>query len=706
MNDNEKETLRKYYLDNEMSELKKIANPIIKQRNFPMMEHDDLYSDAMKVVEESLASYDENRNCSFKTFLVGNIKRSFYDYRKKGNQWKRRNLETENGKLKKDENGYTIPIQNVSLDVETEDGISLAEKIPYIDNNTDEELSDNAQEYLKSLSPTQREIASLIMDGYQLKDIQKMLDISDKRWNKTVADMRSFSKKNIIRKDTTIKEDKHMVLANTTQTFEKSKNTDLSIGSIIKKMNKQTIRFDHPLQRESDQWTSIMQSNLISDILQGNPIPALVFAEEIINYIPIIWDLDGKQRCTTAQKFFEDGFKISKKVRRNIITYSEILKDKNGVNILDENGNLQCEIKKFDIIGKKYSDLPEELQEKFVDYSFKITKYLNCSKEDIAYHIARYNEGRAMTAQQKGIIELGEHFALSAKQISAMPLFKELSSFTTKETKNGTSDRVVVESVMLINFKDDWKKDQSVMCEYVKNNANDDMFDEVEDLIDCLENIHNDEFYELFDSKNTFLWLAAFRNFKELTNYEVDDTKFADFLIEFNKTLQYKEVNGESFYDLCIDKETGKNRATKDKYIVLPKFNKLLYLMKEFLGIEDNDALSNEENVENDVCDNTQNSVQKIENNILEGIEQEDIEFYETMIEDVLPSNSELAQKAHDELVKLIDYSCEKDYDMALEKWLKTIDKSVLISNNNTENYNNMKKLFIEYMLNQEKNVA
>lgn len=706
MNDNEKETLRKYYLDNEMSELKKIANPIIKQRNFPMMEHDDLYSDAMKVVEESLASYDENRNCSFKTFLVGNIKRSFYDYRKKGNQWKRRNLETENGKLKKDENGYTIPIQNVSLDVETEDGISLAEKIPYIDNNTDEELSDNAQEYLKSLSPTQREIASLIMDGYQLKDIQKMLDISDKRWNKTVADMRSFSKKNIIRKDTTIKEDKHMVLANTTQTFEKSKNTDLSIGSIIKKMNKQTIRFDHPLQRESDQWTSIMQSNLISDILQGNPIPALVFAEEIINYIPIIWDLDGKQRCTTAQKFFEDGFKISKKVRRNIITYSEILKDKNGVNILDENGNLQCEIKKFDIIGKKYSDLPEELQEKFVDYSFKITKYLNCSKEDIAYHIARYNEGRAMTAQQKGIIELGEHFALSAKQISAMPLFKELSSFTTKETKNGTSDRVVVESVMLINFKDDWKKDQSVMCEYVKNNANDDMFDEVEDLIDCLENIHNDEFYELFDSKNTFLWLAAFRNFKELTNYEVDDTKFADFLIEFNKTLQYKEVNGESFYDLCIDKETGKNRATKDKYIVLPKFNKLLYLMKEFLGIEDNDALSNEENVENDVCDNTQNSVQKIENNILEGIEQEDIEFYETMIEDVLPSNSELAQKAHDELVKLIDYSCEKDYDMALEKWLKTIDKSVLISNNKTENYNNMKKLFIEYMLNQEKNVA
>lgn len=41
------------------------------------------------------------------------------------------------------------------------------------------------------------------------------------------------------------------------------------------------------------------------------------------------------------------------------------------------------------------------------------------------------------------------------------------------------------------------------------------------------------------------------------------------------------------------------------------------------------------------------------------------------MIEDVLPSNSELAQKAHDELVKLIDYSCEKDYEYGVRKMVK-----------------------------------
>lgn len=201
MNDDEKETLRKYYLDNEMRELKKIANPIIKQRNFPMMEYDDLYSDAMKVVEESLASYDENRNCSFKTFLVGNIKRSFYDYRKKGNQWKRRNLETEsNGKLKKDENGHTIPIQNVSLDAETEDGISLAEKIPYIENNTDEEeLSPQMEEYLNGLSKVQRKILIHLADGYKKEEIIAMLNIDDFLYKDSIMAIKDEKNKRKIR---------------------------------------------------------------------------------------------------------------------------------------------------------------------------------------------------------------------------------------------------------------------------------------------------------------------------------------------------------------------------------------------------------------------------------------------------------------------------------------------------------------------------
>ena len=238
------------------------------------------------------------------------------------------------------------------------------------------------------------------------------------------------------------------------------------------------------------------------------------------------------------------------------------------------------------------------------------------------------------------------------------------------------------------------------MCDYLNDHSSIKEYQQIENYFKRIapfsDKLENKKVANLFKLKDILVWVMAFDKFTELG---MDDESFGEFLNSFDD-MKNKEVNGVTWEKL------DENRNTKNKKLIKHKVEHILYLMKEFLGIEDNDALSNEENVENDVCDNTQNSVQKIENNILEGIEQEDIEFYETMIEDVLPSNSKLAQKAHDELVKLIDYSCEKDYDMALEKWLKTIDESVLISNNKTENYNNMKKLFIEYMLNQEKNVA
>ncbi len=71
-------------------------------------------------------------------------------------------------------------------------------------------------------------------------------------------------------------------------------------------------------------------------------IPLLVFAEQIVNGIVIIWDLDGKQRCTNADSFSKDGYKISKNIKR------------------------------------------------FNDYNFEIVQYLNCSSEDMCEYIREH----------------------------------------------------------------------------------------------------------------------------------------------------------------------------------------------------------------------------------------------------------------------------------------------------------------------------
>ncbi len=181
MNDKEKEDLIRQYCDNKMKQLRKICDPIIRLMNVPLSEYDDLYSDAMKVVLESVENFNQERNCSFNTFLVGNIKRSFQDWLRDKHRWKRCNLETdERGNLKRNERGQTISIPNVSLDMKTEDGIDLAEKIACVENNTDEEeFSPQMEEYLKELSKVQKKILIHLADGYGKDEIIDMLNIDE-----------------------------------------------------------------------------------------------------------------------------------------------------------------------------------------------------------------------------------------------------------------------------------------------------------------------------------------------------------------------------------------------------------------------------------------------------------------------------------------------------------------------------------------------
>lgn len=76
MQNEEEKALFDKYCGNNMKEIRKICYPLIQKSNIPMSEHDDIYSDAQKVVMESVKSYDKNKKCSFNTYFIGNMKRS------------------------------------------------------------------------------------------------------------------------------------------------------------------------------------------------------------------------------------------------------------------------------------------------------------------------------------------------------------------------------------------------------------------------------------------------------------------------------------------------------------------------------------------------------------------------------------------------------------------------------------------------------
>lgn len=505
-------------------------------------------------------------------------------------EWKKRYRDKRMAKMEildEEGNKVKVPLFDISLDAPAGDGETavIGDMIPSnfdMDDIISERMGSFYDEkvriFLDHLTEIQRRIVEMKMEGSLVWEIKEKLRLSDKQYNRHWKEITSFANINILfrNENRTKSEKEEMKMGTTTQTMENCKTDKISIASIIKKIDRHTIRFDHPLQRESDQWSPAMKGNLVSDILQGNKLHPLIFAEQVINGVPIIWDLDGKQRCTNAYTFSKNGYKVSKTIRRWMIKYQTIKKDEHGNDVLDENGFPVAVNAEFDIRGKKFSDLPEELKDRFLDYSFNYDQYLNCSEEDIGYHIERYNDGKPMTSPQKGITKLGTEYAELVKSISNMPFFKDMGGYKISEFKNGTIDRVVVESIMAANYLGRWTKLED-MCKYIKENSDPVIFDDFGDMVGRLEKVMTDDISDLFDSKDSFLWFGLFARFIRTGR---DDGKFVEFMGEFTRSLHSRKVKGVSFDDILEE-----SKATKDKGIVTKKINHLNRLMNEYLGI-------------------------------------------------------------------------------------------------------------------------
>ena len=661
-----------YYKDN-AQKLRAIVDKLLRDfGGISQKDYDDFYSLANAVFAGALKQYDAARD--FDGFLYSCLSNRIKTEITRRNRIKRRadmtaiSIDTPIG----GESGATIgdTLQS-EFDITKE-----------IDRETGLFRDDKVVRYLDRIPVRTRQILEMKMESIPASDIKKILKLSDKDYERSYRQARFFDYMSILFQDTgrVSNLEEVTVMQKSTQTLEKSKPDKLCIASINKKIERHTIRFDHPLQRESEQWSPAMKGNLISDILQGNPIPPLVFAEQVANGLAIIWDLDGKQRCTTAYSFSKDAFKITKNIRRWPIAYQTSVKGKDGTEIFDKSGFPVYEKQEFDIRGKKYSELPEELQDRFKEYNFEIVQYLNCSSEDIAYHIARYNEGKPMTVSQKGLTRLGEKFATMVKSISGMPFFRDYGGYKVSEGGNGTVNRVVVESVMAANFLEHWKKKQEDMCEFIKDNATAEDFDSFEDLVERITRAGTEETFNMFDSKDSFMWFGLFARFVK-TGF--DDSRFIEFMAEFSRSLHRREINGKSFDDL-------NGKATKDKAVVLNKINHLEKLMNEYLGT----------GKEAGPVDGEKSILEFLRDTVSPGITQEDFSLYQEILEDLslnVDHSSKLLEEANrPSLLALVAYSIEMDMD--LDIWIvEFFKKNAAYCSNQAENYKNMVKELTAY---------
>lgn len=570
----------------EQKEFRKICDKeIIKYGGVSQKDYDDFYSRAGYEIALAKDLYDPSKRGSLLNYITKVIQRAVRKEMTDRNR-KKRKLVME--RTEKNKAGHLVKRRTYVLEIpidapmKDESGRTVAEALPSHLCMEDMVIMRNEREgrirkYLGSISVLQRQILEMKMEGAPSSEIKRALSISDMEYRTNYRELRAFGKVRYLfdGEDDIMSQEVVTNMNTVTQTMENCKTDRISIASIIKKIDKHTIRFDHPLQRESEQWSPSMKGNLVSDILQGNKLHPLVFAEQIINGVPIIWDLDGKQRCTNAYSFFKNGYKVAQNIRRFKVSYQTTEKDRYGNEILDCDGIPSVINAEFDIRGKKFSDLPEELQDRFLDYSFNYDQYLNCSESDIGYHIERYNDGKPMTSSQKGITKLGTRYAEWVKAMSNMPFFKDIGEYKVSDFKNGTIDRVIVESIMAVNYLDRWSR-LEYMCKYIRENADAAVFREFESLIGRLQGVITNEASALFNSRDSFLWFGLFSRF---VKRETDDRRFVKFMDAFTDSLHHKPIDGVSYDDIL-----AQSKSTKDKNVVIKKLNHLEKVMKEYLN--------------------------------------------------------------------------------------------------------------------------
>lgn len=703
-----------------MSKLKKISYNAFFRYGIPAHEHDELYDDAMNVLMESVINFDSSQGASFKTYLINNIKKSVIDwYRDNYQRCKRKNLLTDkNGKIVKvdkngnvtdDDKGKPVIIPDTSFDAPTEEDNDLVEKIASDFNVEDKsEFDFSADEkvdnFIDSLPRIQKNILLMRMENVPADNIKQKLNISDREYSSAMKSIKInkglsvFSKnKNDGNYDVEVNnmEDRIIEISES----ENYRTDKYSMYSLLQDKKNGDVNCNYILQREPFQWTTEEANRYFCRILSNLPIPEIILCEQKKKGLTISHLIDGLQRLSYAEAFKENRIKIgSAGAERHLIQYRDYVLDDNGNRVLDEDGLPEYEMKIFDVIGKYYKDLPDELKKRFNNFNINVTKFFDCTDEQIADHIRDYNNHASMNKEQGGFLNVSAQTAGYIKNISQKnTFFKNCGKFTDNNVIKGKLERVVAESIMLMFFRDSWKAKLDTIYKYVDENATEQQFLKLNSHFNRLElalGDDNKDLKSLLTPTTMPMWIAVFDKF---TTYNIEDSRFIDFLRAYNTELKDKEVDGVSMADF-------KDQQTKKKATITGKIDLLIKLMNEFLHIgtrEVNNTELENNNTKESAEENTEESVLSfVQENANPNVTDEDINLYTDMVEDCVKIDDPVYKECGMALVALMAYACQNDKDQDFERWIENYRNKSEFSPSQKVNYTYMKRSFDNFVAN------
>lgn len=195
------------------------------------------------------------------------------------------------------------------------------------------------------------------------------------------------------------------------------------------------IDFDHIIQR-SFVWERTRRSALIESMIKGYPIPP-VFAKRFDdgsgkrnNSVYSI--MDGKQRLSTIAQYLDDKFALSSLPP---VSYIDSTEDPEGI---------ETEI---DISGKKFSELPEEIQDVLNGVIISVIYFDNLTPEEERELFKRLNAGKPLSTKSRLLASC--HNIERLLDIGSCDLFEEMLTEKSRDNKNQVT--LVMKAWLMLN---------------------------------------------------------------------------------------------------------------------------------------------------------------------------------------------------------------------------------------------------------------
>lgn len=237
-----------------------------------------------------------------------------------------------------------------------------------------------------------------------------------------------------------------------------------SIMSFTKDFSKGKYNTNHRLQRKEGQWGSLQRSELIDSFLRPYPIDPIRC--EMVNGVGYIFD--GIQRATTIYNYLTDKFRLNRSLP-----------------------NITIDGVEYNIAGKKFSQLPQEVQDRINLYEVNIYQFTDCTDYDIREMYRRQNNGRPLTSTQKRTAIEASDFSEIVFKIADHPVFEKL--FSPFRIKSDAPRDCVREVFMLLeseNGKDYLSFKKSDIDAFVKEYTGDNIDPEkVDNIVKALDEL-------------------------------------------------------------------------------------------------------------------------------------------------------------------------------------------------------------------------